>query len=322
MLQRARPEPCVEQVQDRVLDAADILVDRQPLLRARPVERFRVRLAGEADEIPRRIDERVERIGLASCIGAAGRAGDVLPGWMAIERVAGDVERHVLGQDDRQLVLGYRHRAACVAVDDRDRRAPVTLAADAPVAQAEHGRALAPAFALGALDHDALGVLDVHAVEEGRVHDGAGAGPGGVADENGRLVITFADDALDGQVVFAREIEIALVVRGHAEHRAGAVFHQHEVRDVDREVPRLVERMHRAQAGVEAELFLRVEFRRSGAAPLAQFDEGRGVRVCFGDRACDRVVSRDRDEARSEHRVGTRRKHLDALYSPSACGRG
>jgi hypothetical protein len=51
-LQRSRPEARVEQVQDRMLDPADILRDRQPLLGLGTVERLVRRLAGEADEIP------------------------------------------------------------------------------------------------------------------------------------------------------------------------------------------------------------------------------------------------------------------------------
>ena len=41
------------------------------------------------------------------------------------------------GSSTGQLVLGHRHGAALLAVDDGDRRAPVALAADQPVAQLE-----------------------------------------------------------------------------------------------------------------------------------------------------------------------------------------
>jgi hypothetical protein len=50
------------------------------------------------------------------------------------------------GQDDRQLVVGHRHVAAARAVDDRDRAAPVALARNAPVAQAELHLLLAQAL--------------------------------------------------------------------------------------------------------------------------------------------------------------------------------
>jgi hypothetical protein len=53
------------------------------------------------------------------------------------------------------------------------------------------------------------------------------------------------------QPVFPREIEVALVVRRTAEDRAGAVVHQDEVGDVDRQFPRRVERVAAGQAGVE-----------------------------------------------------------------------
>ena len=89
IVERPGPEARIEQVQDRMLDAADILVDRQPLLGLLAVERPVVRLAREAHEIPGRIDERVERVGLAQGGAAAARAIDILPGRVPVERVAG-----------------------------------------------------------------------------------------------------------------------------------------------------------------------------------------------------------------------------------------
>ncbi len=69
---------------------------------------------------------------------AAARAGDMLPGRMAVERIARLVEGDVIGQQHRQIRLRHRRPAPQVgAMDDRDRAAPVALARDAPVAQAE-----------------------------------------------------------------------------------------------------------------------------------------------------------------------------------------
>ena len=59
------------------------------------------------------------------------------------------------------------------------------------------------------------------------------------------------------------EVEVALVVPGSKNARS--VIHQHEVRDVDRQLPAPVERMHRLDAGVEAELF--GFFDRASAVP-------------------------------------------------------
>ena len=128
------PEARVEQVQDRVLDAADVLVHRHPVVVARVDHRRRVR-ARVAHVVPGRIDERVHRVGLALRGLAAARARHVQEVGALRERVAAAVGDAVLGQHDRQVLLRHRHRAARGAMDDRDRRAPVALARDAPVAQ-------------------------------------------------------------------------------------------------------------------------------------------------------------------------------------------
>ena len=222
---------------------------------------------------------------------------------MAVERVAGDVEADVLRQHHGELVARDRDDAARRTVDDRDRRAPVTLAADAPVAQTIDGGALAPAVALGTVDHLALGVLDVHPVEEVRVHQRAGAGVRLRPVERGRVLCPVGDDAADRQAVFGRELEVAAVVRGDAEHRAGPVFHEHEIGDVDRQLTR-AERVDGAHPGVEAELFLGLQLGRGGAALLAPRDELGGGGVFRRQRLRDRVVGGDRDERRAEDRVG------------------
>src|SRR3546814_9313386 len=97
---------------------------------------------GETQEIPRRIDESVERVGLAQCLAAARRTACMLPCRMPVERIAGDREIGILGQHDRELALRHRHQPARRAMDEGDRRAPIALARDAPVAQAPHRRAL------------------------------------------------------------------------------------------------------------------------------------------------------------------------------------
>jgi len=97
-LHGAGEEARIEQVQDRVLDAADVLVDRHHAIRDRARGRcVLVPRIGEAREVPRGVDERVHRVGFARRFPAALRTGDVLPGRMMVERVAGPIERHVLG---------------------------------------------------------------------------------------------------------------------------------------------------------------------------------------------------------------------------------
>ena len=63
---------------------------------------------------------------------------------MILERAfAGGHEVYVVGQQHRQILVGDGDDAARLAVDDGDRRAPIALAADEPVAQAVVDRGLA-----------------------------------------------------------------------------------------------------------------------------------------------------------------------------------
>ena len=63
-LHRAGEEARIQQVQDRVLDAADILIDRHPVIDRLPLHRHIGVRAAEAREIPGAVDEGVERVGL------------------------------------------------------------------------------------------------------------------------------------------------------------------------------------------------------------------------------------------------------------------
>ena len=133
-----------------------------------------------------------------------------------------------LGQQHRQVGLGHGHGAAVRAVDDRDRRAPVALARDQPVAQAVVDRLVALAL-LPQPAHDRPERLAV----------GAPVKLGTAVDERsvaavGKLLAAF-DHTADGKLVGLREGEVALVVRRNGHDRAGAVLHQHVVGDVHRQ---------------------------------------------------------------------------------------
>jgi hypothetical protein len=129
------PEARVQQVQDGVLDAADVLVHRHPVVVRASTIAGRCRVA-VAHEVPGRIDEGVHRVGLAPRRLAALRAGDV----QEVARTCSAGCRCRRGCSPRAARPAGPSRApapaAVVAMDDRDRRAPVALAADAPVAQA------------------------------------------------------------------------------------------------------------------------------------------------------------------------------------------
>ena len=122
--------------------------DRQPVVDERSVERRLVVVRIDvAQEVPRGVDEGVHRVGLAAPLlpaAGTGHADPVLVGGqrrLPLRRVVLDV-----GQQQGQLVVGHRHGPAVVAVDDRDRAAPVALAREAPVAETvrDRRRALPP----------------------------------------------------------------------------------------------------------------------------------------------------------------------------------
>ena len=145
----------------------------------------------------------------------------------ALGRVVLDV-----GQLDRQLLLGHGDHAVALAVDDRDRAAPVALARHQPVAQPVVDRHVPLALEVQPPD-DALHPL-------GRRQPAELAGVdhplvAGVLHERGvcgNVAAGRLDDAADRQVEGAGEVVVALVVGGNGHHRARAVLHQHVVGDV------------------------------------------------------------------------------------------
>ncbi len=228
-------EAGVEQVQNGVFDAADILVDRQPVVGGFGVDRLRAVAGVEvAQEVPAGVDERVHRVGLAPRRFAALRAGTVHERGGAFERrLAGRLELDVGRQQHRQFVVVDRNHAAAVAIDDRNRRAPVALAGNQPVAQAEVDGAFAEAFGLGVLNHCADGLAVIQAGEFAGVAADAVFGVGVLHLGENQRAFRILDRKFDRQVVLLRESPVARVVRRDGHHRAGAV-HQHIVADPQR----------------------------------------------------------------------------------------
>ena len=133
---RLGEEAAVHQVHDRVFRATGVLLDGRPAIGHRAVDRA-VHLLGRqvAEPVPRRIHERVHGVGLAPGRAVALRTGRGQERLVVVERVVAAalvVDR--LGQADRQLVVRDGDDAVALAVDDRDGRAPVALAAEQPVA--------------------------------------------------------------------------------------------------------------------------------------------------------------------------------------------
>ncbi len=250
-------------------------------------------------------------------LAAAARALDVLPRRMPVERIARLVEGGVRRQLDGQILVGHGNGAALLAMDDRDRAAPVALTRDAPVAQAvvhlaRADRLLGELGLFQAVRRFLEGLFGAEPVEERRIDHRAVAVEGLVLDGEGRGVFARRQDHRpERQIVLAGEIEVALVAGRAAEDGARAVVHQDEVGDVDGQRPVLVERMHGADAGVEALLLGRLQLGDGGAHVAAFLAECRELGIVLGRRLGERMVGSERDERRAEQRVGARRVDLD-----------
>ena len=168
-------------------------------------------------------------------------------GLRALGRVVLD-----LGQLDRELVVGHRDHPAPLAVDDRDRAAPVALAGEQPVAQAVVDREVAEPALAQRLDDRLVGLAVVLAVEAPAVDQRP------VADVGlGLHVLAAGDDLADLEPERAGEVVVALVVGGHRHQRPGAVLHQHVVGDEHRDllaVDRVGDRAPERDAGLLAPL--------------------------------------------------------------------
>jgi hypothetical protein len=118
-------EARVQQVQHRVLVAADVQsTGSQPRVISGSNARVVVADRRVAQEVPGGVEEGVGYVRLPPRPPAAGGAVGEIPLLVARERRDARGVRLVIlddREDDRKLLLGYRHRAALVAVEDRDR---------------------------------------------------------------------------------------------------------------------------------------------------------------------------------------------------------
>ena len=146
------------------------------------------------------------------------------------------LKSRILRQEDRQLLLRHRHRAAVVAVDDRDRRAPVALARDEPVAQPVVARSASPMpFAPRATRRSRRFAFLVSSPSNGPEFTMHAVTRRSVGLERRVLAPAAAITTRTGRSYCCRELEVALVVRGHRHDRARAVVHQDVVGDPDRD---------------------------------------------------------------------------------------
>ena len=140
-------------------------------------------------------------------------------------------------------------------------------------------------------DDRVLGVRHGKTVEKFRIDDGAVADKGFVCDTE-RLCIGIgrADHRNNGQAVLAGKVEVALIVGGTAENSPGAVIHQDEIGDIDGQRFAVDDRMGAFQAGIETELFRRLDGRFRCCHAVARGNEFGQSGIVGGQFLGQRVV--------------------------------
>jgi hypothetical protein len=159
-------------------------------------------------------------------------------------------------------------------MDDRDRRAPVALAADAPVAQAPGGFFLAQTAHLQRV-RDRVDRIFV-------VQSAVAVGVDGDATLFVTVpilpVVVVVNQPINQHhfnnvdTVFLGKDEVTLIMRGHAHHRAVAIAHQHVVAHPDLDLV-AVQRVRDKQACGHSRLFARGQLGFGGTAQFALVDE-------------------------------------------------
>ena len=228
-------------------------------------------------------------------------------GSYSVQRAAAAVRNQALGQDDRQVFFRDRHRPARLAVDDRDRRAPVALARDTPIAQAVLHLLVAQTFELQVSGDRIGGSLVAEAVVLAGIHADATLlirVPLLPVVERKRFARN-GDDLLDWNPVLLREREIPLVVRRHAHHRAFAVAHQHVVADPHRDAF-AGQRMRDREPGRHAFLLHRCEVRFGQPTFAALVDKRGDVRTATREPLGKRMLGGNRHEGHAHDGVGAR----------------
>ena len=269
---------------------------------------MRVRVA---QIVPRGADEGVHRVRLARCVSAALRTlavDEALARRQRRQRAL--VKRDILRQHDRQVFLRHEHLATVRAVDDGDRRAPVALARDQPVAQAEVDAALAEAFLLG-LIHDAFHRgLDVHASELSGVDEHTvfiRVGLRHLLELELVVARLQRDDLRD--VVLRREHPVTRVLGRHADDGARAVVGEDVVRDPDLHL--LAVEWVDAVSAREDTFLLGLARRALDLALVARALDERldllSLRVVLADLVDERMLGSEREERDAVDRIGARR---------------
>ena len=320
VLQHFHKETRIEQVQNGVLDAADVLIDRHPIVSFFLGKRLGliVRIA-VANEIPGRIDEGVHRVRLAQGIRAA-------LGTFAMQETFARLERRqcaghkidILGKPHGKLLLRHQHGTAMRTINHRNRAAPVALTGNEPIAQAIiHLFAPNPHLLKFFRDGPApfrrcqprkFTGIDQNAVVMIRVFHC-------LKRQIPRFVL---DDELHRQIVFFRKRKVAFIMRRDGHDRARAVFVEDVICNPNRHT-RARQRMNGVSTRKHPAFFRRLRCALDVVFVLHFIDESQDflfVRIRFNQLLDDRMLRREHHVRHAVNRIDARRVDRDALLCP------
>ena len=261
------PEAAVEQVKHGVFGTTHIEVDRHPVLFKFLCNKcVAVASVDVAEVIPARASPLRHGVRFADTLAAV-LVDDLEPFGSVGERGLSAVTRLVVlefRQQHRQFRIIDGRDFAVFPVDNRERFAPVALAAEEPVAELVVHGGLADLVGFEPFDDLRDALLLVEAVQAKRVvlavDVGAVGSPASFTGEDlranvfGAACIRF-HDADNRQVKLLREIEVAGIVGRHGHDGASAVAGQNVVGDPHRNLG-AGERVHGVATGEHAGLFL------------------------------------------------------------------
>ena len=219
-------------MKDSMLDAADILVNRSPVIYL-VLGKWHLVIVwiSVAEIIPGGANKGIHGIGFpAGCLAAfwtgAVNEAFALGQW----RNGTLLELYILWQEHWQLILWYQLLTAVIAVDNRNWCTPIPLTGNQPVTETVVYPALAEALSLS-LVHDTLhGSLNIHAGEFSRIYQHAGLVHIGLSHFlQLQLTILWLQGNDNLQIVLGSKHPVTLILRRHADNRTSTVLSQYIV---------------------------------------------------------------------------------------------
>ena len=178
---------------------------------------------GVSEEIPRRACPLRHCVCFALCGASAARTCGIYPirhlGKRRFTRICRLIRINI-GQAERKLTFGNRNITAFFAFNNRNRLAPISLAAEHPVSELEVDFFSALTFLFKPINHGMLSFFNAHAADKTAVYEGAGC----AIREGFFLNILAACNNLNNrQIKFLCKFPVAGVVSRNGHNGTGAV---------------------------------------------------------------------------------------------------